>query len=400
MNRYKLIDWGAGLGICLGYMGTFIYIPFLLTKLGREYSGFWAGFILFMTYVGRMSATLCYSELNKKFSMRYIITLSVLIEGLAIFGMALTDSRFIYTGLAFIIGFGSGTSFPSLKQLLTALPEKFRLAAFSRFQLSAQGGSILGAIIGGYWLANTFEVFFLTFLLFLGYAVITYFFIPYEKSETLVNVSSSNHTEAPTVYNNKLQKRTIKVDLFMSMFYWMLIMVFMVDMPLHIQAYLPSVNFSMPFWLTGAILLVFQMPLSRLANKVLSNNATIILGCVILLLGFIFLNVYSSKLCMIAGCVAIALAQIFYAPALDMHIAKHVIKENMSNVMSSMHFYRSLGNMLGAFGAGILFDIGNKTQFYNLPWLIMAIIAFILIINYLIFARIKIYRRNLQIVNA
>lgn len=384
MNRHKVLDWGASAGVFLAHIGNYIYMPLLLSLLGGKYNGFCAGFVLFMTYVGRVSATFCYTSISQQFALRNVISTFIVLEGAALLGMGFTSSILMYSILAFFVGFGSGVSFPALKHLLSNLPESLRVAAFSRFQLAAQGGLVVGALMGGFWsTAKMQSVFTVTFLLFLGYASVILMAVPLEKK--LPNII----TKRKIVDFSLLQSARfseIKYDLIMSMFYWILVMSFMVNMPLHIQSYLPALSISMPFWITGLILLIFQMPLSKLASKYLDNSLTMIFGCLALLCGFVLFSISFSLMGIILGCIGIALGQILFAPALDLQVAKSVSKENMAQAMSAMHFYRSFGNMIGTFCAGILFDLGNSLHQTNLSWISMALLASLLVAGAIVLA--------------
>ncbi|OGT45080.1 MAG: hypothetical protein A3E82_01010 [Gammaproteobacteria bacterium RIFCSPHIGHO2_12_FULL_38_11] len=389
MNRLKFVDFGASIGIFLAYTGNYIYFPLLIAKLGAEYNGFLAGLVIFMTYVGRLSATFFYTYVSKKISIRNIISLFVLFEGLALFGMGWTSLPSVYMVLAYFIGFASGMSFPALKHALSILPETIRLPAFSRFQLASQAGLIAGAVIGG--LCAHFSmilIFSTTFILFLGYSLVAFLFIPnsgeYQPVTTLEKIAL---IDMSLIRNRNFP--AIKYDLVMSTLYWLLIMSFMVNIPLTISAYLPTLNVSMPFWLTGCVLLFLQMPLIKYAKTKLSAPAIMMVGSSALLIGFIAFSLHFSLGYIVIGSIMMALGQILFAPALDLLVSQSVVKENMGKAMGAMHFYRSLGNLIGALFAGILFDLGKKLHFSELSWLFLVVIAVILTLAALRLWKIK-----------
>lgn len=51
---------GVNAGIFLAHIGNFIWFPVLVASLGGTDSGFWAGVVMCMTYVGRLAATFFY----------------------------------------------------------------------------------------------------------------------------------------------------------------------------------------------------------------------------------------------------------------------------------------------------------------------------------------------------
>ncbi|HLB57048.1 MAG TPA: MFS transporter [Coxiellaceae bacterium] len=398
MRNEKLTDWGASIGIFLAYTGNYIYLPLLISKLGVEYSGFWAGFIICMTYVGRVSATFFYSFISKKYGIRNTISLFVLIEGIALFGMGFSNTRMIYSLLALCIGFASGISFPSLKHMLSSLPEKVRLSAFSRFQLASQAGLIIGAIIGSIWVGPQMSaVFLVVFLFFLSYAFIIFIFVPADHKDKIIREDNNKVSLLDFSMLKNVRFPAIKYDLFLSLFYWFLFMSFMVDMPLYIKSYLPILSVSMPFWLTGSVLLLFQMSFSKYAEKTFGTSATLAIGCVALFFGFTAFCLDANVICIVIGCILIALGQIFFTPALDILVSRSVGKENMGKAMSAMHFYRSCGNMLGTLCAGILFDLGRTTHMFNLSWIAYAVIAFSLAIACVALGKSKVSENQISV---
>src|SRR5437763_5968184 len=126
---------GVNAGIALAHVGNYIYFPILIATLGTRYSGFWAGFVMFLTYVGRLGSTFCYAGLNARLGNRGGVVAGVLVEAVALGLMGFVHGVAAYSVLAFFVGFGSGVSFPGLKNILAAFPEAHRAKAFSSFQM-------------------------------------------------------------------------------------------------------------------------------------------------------------------------------------------------------------------------------------------------------------------------
>ncbi len=61
---------GIAFGIALAHLGNFIYFPILVSKLGTEHSGTMAGFIIFLTYFGRLTASFLYQGFAQRLGSR------------------------------------------------------------------------------------------------------------------------------------------------------------------------------------------------------------------------------------------------------------------------------------------------------------------------------------------
>ncbi|MFD0394148.1 MFS transporter [Streptomyces nogalater] len=166
-------------GILLANSGSYIWFPVLVATLGGSDSGFWAGVVMCMTYVGRLLATFCYEGIAARSGIRTAVFLGTALEAVALGLMGFADGVLVYSVLAFFIGFGSGTSFPGLKNVLVSFPEDERPKAFSAFQMAGQvglfGGALLGAVLADVELRTLFTV---VFVFFAGFCLITSALLP------------------------------------------------------------------------------------------------------------------------------------------------------------------------------------------------------------------------------
>ncbi|GAA4859945.1 MFS transporter [Kitasatospora terrestris] len=366
--------WGINLGIALAHVGNYIWFPLLVSTLGTAYSGFWAGFVMFLTYVGRLASTFSYEGLAQRLGVRGSVIAGVALEALALWGMGFVDGVPLYSVLAFLIGFGSGMSFPGLKNILSAFPEADRPKAFSAFQMSCQLGAIGGALAGGLFLHVDLKVLFTTvFALFAVYCLAAVFVIPADTTPT------AEDTRRAPLFSLAVLKG-IRLGgggryFVLSSVFWLLSISFLVGIPLHMQEYAQGLPISMPFWITGITLLLLQFPVLRLLNKHLQPGQVMAVGFAAMTAAYLLFGAGRSALWVIVGCFVVVFGDILFTPSFDLWVAKQMPRENLSRAMGSMHFFRSFGNMVGTLAAGALYDLANTTGIPGLNWYVVAAIA-------------------------
>ncbi|WP_047236428.1 MFS transporter [Chromobacterium subtsugae] len=369
--QHRRTMYGINIGIALAGIGNFIYFPHLVATLGSSYSGFWAGFVMFMTYVGRLSATFSYEGFSARVGKRHGIVIGILVEAVALGLMAFAHDVVAYSALAFFVGFGSGTSFPGLKNVLGEFPEAARAKAFSSFQLASQSGIILGALAGGLFSnAQMPLVFLVVFLLFIGYCIAAYFVIPGETHPTKRDVPLFN---AGILKGLELGEGTFYFLL--SSLFWLLSLNFVVSMPLHMQAYVKELPLTVPFWITGVAMLLLQMPIFRFFNGRFPPGYVMAIAFIGMSAAYLMFGMGVSAYWVVAGCLIVILGDILFTPSFDMWVSAKIPADRLSRAMGAMHFFRSLGNMLGSFLAGLLFDLSRHMGRPGLNWLIVAGLA-------------------------
>jgi MFS family permease len=163
---------GVNAGIFLAHIGNFIWFPVLVASLGGTDSGFWAGVVMCMTYVGRLAATFFYEGVAARIGIRGAVFAGTATEAVALCLMGFGDGVAVYSVLALLIGLGSGTAFPGLKNILVSYPDDERPKAFSTFQMSAQVGLFGGALVGGLLAdVDLRTLFSVVFAIFIGFCL-------------------------------------------------------------------------------------------------------------------------------------------------------------------------------------------------------------------------------------
>ncbi len=362
-------------GILLANMGSYIWFPVLVASLGGTGSGFWAGVVMCMTYVGRLLATFCYEGIAARGGVRGGVFLGTALEAVALGLMGFTDGVLAYSVLAFFIGFGSGTSFPGLKNVLVSFPEEERPKAFSAFQMAAQvglfGGALLGAVLADVELRTLFSV---VFAFFMAFCLLASVLIPRNGFERAPAVG----THVPLFSLSALKGIEVRGAtryFLLSAAFWFLALGFVVGIPLHMEAYVPQWAPSLPFWITGLSMLLLQYPLFKQFNKRFSPGAVMAVGLAGMTVAFIAFGAGRTGPWVVAGCLMVVLGEILFVPSFDLWVARRVPEHRLAKAMGAMHFFRSAGNMLGALAAGILFDLSRSLDMAGGNWYVSALLA-------------------------
>ncbi|MFH8683928.1 MFS transporter [Streptomyces lydicus] len=362
-------------GILLANVGSYIWFPVLVATLGGTDSGFWAGVVMCMTYVGRLLATFCYEGIAARAGVRGGVFLGTALEAVALGLMGFTDGVLWYSVLAFFIGFGSGTSFPGLKNVLVSFPEEARPKAFSAFQMAGQvglfGGALLGAALAHVELRTLFSV---VFAFFIGFCLITSALIPRGGFGSAEAAGARAPLFSLTAFKG-IEVRGATRYFLLSAAFWFLSLGFVVGIPLHMAAYVPQWAPSSPFWITGLSILVLQYPLFKLLNKRFSPGAVMAVGLAGMTVAFVSFGAGRTGPWVVVGCLTVVLGEILFVPSFDLWIARRVPEHRLAKAMGAMHFFRSAGNMFGSLAAGILFDLSRSLDVAGGNWYVAALLA-------------------------
>ncbi|MER5541609.1 MFS transporter [Streptomyces sp. NPDC001118] len=363
-------------GILLANTGSYIWFPVLVATLGGADSGFWAGVVMCMTYVGRLLATFSYEGIAARLGIRGGVLLGTALEAVALGLMGFTGGVLAYSVLAFFIGFGSGTSFPGLKNVLVSLPEEERPKAFSAFQMAGQvglfGGALLGAVLAHVNLRTLFSV---VFAFFVGFCLITSALIPRDGFEQAPDTTGGRAPLFSLTAFKGIDVRGATRYFLLSAAFWFLSLGYVVGIPLHMEEYVPGWAPSSPFWITGLSILVLQYPLFKLFNKRFSPGSVMAVGLAGMTIAFIAFGAGRTAPWVVVGCLTVVLGEILFVPSFDLWIANRVPEQRLAKAMGAMHFFRSAGNMAGSLAAGILFDLSRSLDVPGGNWYVAALLA-------------------------
>lgn len=364
---------GINAGIALAHVGNYIYLPILVPTLGDRYSGFWAGFVIFLTYVGRLLSTFFYEGVTARLGNRNGVVVGVLVEAFAIGLMGFASGIAAFSVLAFFVGFGSGMSFPGLKNILGKFPEEERPKAFSSFQMACQLGMLAGAVLGGLFVDVDLRVLFsVVFALFLVYCLAAF---------SMISVGQDEHRpEQPSPLFSVSLLKGLRVGggaqyFLLSSVFWALAVTFFVGMPLHMARFVPQWSPSVPFWISGLTLLALQVPVLKFLMKRYSSGQVMALAFVAVFTAHMFFGAGRTAVWVVVGCFVVVFGDILFTPSFDLWVSKKMSKDRLAKAMGAMHFFRSFGNMVGSLTAGVLFDLAKRTGVPGLNWYVAGGVA-------------------------
>ncbi|MGW8883121.1 MFS transporter [Streptomyces sp. NPDC055749] len=366
---------GINAGIFLAHIGNFIWFPVLIASLGGTDSGFWAGVVMCMTYVGRLLATFSYEGAAARLGIRGAVFLGTAMEAVALGLMGFSGGVVVYSVLAFFIGFGSGTAFPGLKNILVSYPDSERPKAFSTFQMSAQVGLFGGAVAGGLLVDIDLRTLFgLVFAIFIGFCLAASAFIPPNGFAAPADVAPRGPLFSTAVLKG-IEVRGATRYFLLSAVFWFLSIGFVVGIPLHMAEFAPQWAPSAPFWITGLGVLALQYPLFKFLIKHLRPGAVMAVGLAGMTVAFIAFGAGRSAAWVIVGCLTVVLGEILFVPSFDIWVARKVPAERLAKAMGAMHFFRSAGNMVGSLLAGVMFDLSRTAGLPGFNWYVTAAVA-------------------------
>ncbi|WP_079024419.1 MFS transporter [Streptomyces scabiei] len=367
---------GVNAGIFLAHIGNFIWFPVLVASLGGTDSGFWAGVVMCMTYVGRLAATFFYEGVAARIGIRGAVFAGTATEAVALGLMGFGSGVVVYSVLALFIGLGSGTAFPGLKNILVSYPDDERPKAFSTFQMSAQvglfGGALAGGLLADVDLRTLFSV---VFAIFIGFCLAASAFIPRDGFGKTPDSSVDRAPLFSTAVFKGIEVRGSTRYFLLSAVFWFLSIGFMVGIPLHMEEYASGWAPSAPFWITGLTVLVLQYPLFKFLIKHLRPGAVMALGLAGMVVAFTAFGAGRSAPWVVVGCLTVVLGEILFVPSFDIWVARKVPADRLAKAMGAMHFFRSAGNMIGSLLAGILFDLSLSWDVPGGNWFVAAGIA-------------------------
>jgi MFS transporter, DHA1 family, multidrug resistance protein len=368
---------GVNAGIFLAHIGNFIWFPVLVASLGGTDSGFWAGVVMCMTYVGRLAATFFYEGVAARIGIRGAVFAGTATEAVALFLMGFGDGVAVYSVLALLIGLGSGTAFPGLKNILVSYPDDERPKAFSTFQMSAQVGLFGGALVGGLLAdVDLRTLFSVVFAIFIGFCLASSAFIPRDGfGEVKEKPAAERVPLFSTAVFKGIEVRGATRYFLLSAVFWFLSIGFMVGIPLHMEEYASGWAPSAPFWITGLSVLVLQYPLFKFMIKHLRPGAVMAVGLAGMTVAFTAFGAGRSVPWIVVGCLTVVLGEILFVPSFDIWVARKVPADRLAKAMGAMHFFRSAGNMIGSLLAGALFDLATSWDLPGGNWYVAAVIA-------------------------
>ena len=378
------------LGVALGAGGVAFYVPLMLSQVGQHFSGVWAASILFATNLGRTLGS-HFGSRHSFFTERpAAIVSSILLEGLALFSMALLHAPWAFATVALAAGLGSGLSFPGLKNYLLKLKDLDSARLFAGLSMAIRLGMLFGYFSGALVTARHMTAVFTAILMmFIGYAT----FMRLAIGDILANPPSepqapqepaSTTTAARSITASVEARQPALISLLLSnVVFWFLTIQPTVALTLYVPRFVPGMSVSTTFWISSLTVLLLQMRVTRVAKNADSHLGFLLFGYGSLLASFALMAVAGSEAWLVmSAAVLLALGQIFYVPSFDVIVSGYAKEHGMQTgpMMARQHFYQNIGVMCGSLVAGGLFDLGVHWGMPALNWCVLAVLAAVMLL--------------------
>jgi MFS family permease len=378
------------LGVALGAGGVAFYVPLMLSQVGQHFSGVWAASILFATNLGRTLGS-HFGSRHSFFTERpAAIVSSILLEGLALFSMALLHAPWAFATVALAAGLGSGLSFPGLKNYLLKLKDLDSARLFAGLSMAIRLGMLFGYFSGALVTARHMTAVFTAILMmFIGYATFMRLAIgdilanPPSEPQAPQEPASTTTAARPITASVEARQPALISLLLSNVVFWFLTIQPTVALTLYVPRFVPGMSVSTTFWISSLTVLLLQMRVTRVAKNADSHLGFLLFGYGSLLASFALMAVAGSEAWLVmSAAVLLALGQIFYVPSFDVIVSGYAKEHGMQTgpMMARQHFYQNIGVMCGSLVAGGLFDLGVHWGMPALNWCVLAVLAAVMLL--------------------
>lgn len=370
------------IGVAIASGGVALYTPLIVSETGKTFSGFWAASILFGLNLGRVLGSYLGSRFPRLANHPWSVTGNILLEGIALYGMAYLQQAWGLALFALAAGLGSGLSFPGLKNYLLKLKDLDQTSLFSRLAFAIRLG-LVGGYLTASWVPNhslkiVFLLVLITFVVYGIFMLIAMRAISRHEAGAAGNQGASTLAQSSGAMPAAAAAQAPQLP---RMFYlsnavfWCFAVQPMIGFSLHIPKFTPEIPVSTPFWLGALVIIFFQIPVSKRAIRNRDHFRFLQFGYACLFLSFALMVAFGSHgAAVVASAVLLSFGQVFYGPSLDVLTARFADRAaaDAGQLMSRQLLYQSIGAMTGSLLGGVLFDLAQNWRMPALNWLLLA----------------------------
>lgn len=386
-------------GVAIASGGVALYTPLIVSETGKNFSGFWAASILFGLNLGRVIGSFAGSRFSRAVNHPLMVCGNIFLEGIALYCMAFLQQAWALALFAVLAGFGSGLSFPGLKNYLLKLRDLDQSSLFSRLAFAIRMGLVSGYLLASWVPHESLRLVFLIVLItFIAYGIFMLIAMraisKHEKEYlTMHTATVQQEIQAGELKTNSINKyiaaanhraHELPILFYLSnAMFWCFAIQPMIGFSLHIPKFTPDIPVSTPFWISALVIIFFQIPISKRAIRIRDHFRFLQIGYACLFLSFLLMFVFTrSSSAVITSAILLSFGQVFYGPSLDVLTARFADKTSADTgkLMSKQMLYQSMGNMVGSLTGGILFDLSQHFNSPRLNWLLLAIASVIMVI--------------------
>jgi MFS family permease len=305
------------LGTLINRLGGFVLFFLILYLTQRGYSPARAGLVLSTYGVGGIFASIIGGQLADTFGRRNTIAVAMFLSATTLMLLSQAESMWeiaLWTGLT---GLTAELYRPASAALLTDLtPRGERVTAFAVYRIAINLGVAVGPALGGFLADRSF------FLVFLIDAVtsaifgfVALFALPNTRGDT------SHPVSARRALGVVSSDRGFLAFLAASLLGGVVFMQFNSTLPLQVRAFgFPNAVYGMIMSLNGAMVLLIELPLTRLTRRRPAPRV-IALGLLLVGLGYGLTPLGSSAVILFLSVAVWTMGEIVFVPVASAHVA-------------------------------------------------------------------------------
>lgn len=391
MKRHKVSQLGRPLivlllGVLLTHLGNYLVLPMLpiMLKTDAKLSLTQIGTILASIAIAFQIGSVIGGFLADRIGRRFIIGLGAAITAAGIIGFGIFSGFNILLLMAIIVGLGNGLNAPSTKASIAAFAsEENQTTAFSLRGIAANiGTAIAGLIIFFLITGSSRIIFWLSGIIFLVFAIISWFFLPKKCGDIPCPPSTKG------AYKKAFQNKPFLVFSLVTIFVWAIYAQLALVLPIRATEVLPDPrNVALVFTINSIIVIFTQNLITKKIINHVHPLTSLSLGVFFVSLGISALFFTQTFIHLVICGAIFVIGEMLILPTVDSSIARLSKAEMISLFFAAANVVYGIGEAAGKSGGGILLEIGEKTS--NLPWMVYSILGLVLIITLLVLRRWK-----------
>lgn len=391
MKRHKVSQLGRPLivlllGVLLTHLGNYLVLPMLpiMLKTDAKLSLTQIGTILASIAIAFQIGSVIGGFLADRIGRRFIIGLGAAITAAGIIGFGIFSGFNILLLMAIIVGLGNGLNAPSTKASIAAFAsEENQTTAFSLRGIAANiGTGIAGLIIFFLITGSSRIIFWLSGIIFLVFAIISWFFLPKKCGDIPCPPSTKG------AYKKAFQNKPFLVFSLVTIFVWAIYAQLALVLPIRATEVLPDPrNVALVFTINSIIVIFTQNLITKKIINHVHPLTSLSLGVFFVSLGISALFFTQTFIHLVICGAIFVIGEMLILPTVDSSIARLSKAEMISLFFAAANVVYGIGEAAGKSGGGILLEIGEKTS--NLPWMVYSILGLVLIITLLVLRRWK-----------
>lgn len=372
IKYFHPVVWNILIGTVFARVASFMTIPFLALYLHRELDAdpITIGIILGLAPLLATVGGFIGGYLTDRFGRKVIILSSVFMWGAVFIGFAFSNSLIIFGILSALNGLCRSFFEPATQAFMLDYTEQSKRRRLFSFRYTAINiAAVIGPLMGA-WLstmANPKIPFLVTALMYIMYGIVLVFVLNRVEKIKLATTPKRIGDVFQVVFKDKKLLYLLGGGILISIGYAQ----FDSTLPQHITLTVENgvKLYSTLLALNAVVILIFQLPLTMLSEKIPMLN-TMVIGITFFIVGFILFNLADSWTTFIVAMIVFSIGEIFAFPMMSALI-EEIAPNNQKATYLGAGQLKNIGGFIGPILGGWLLVHAQSILFY-----IMALIIF------------------------